>query len=100
MRRHELKDCFEFYESEFREVIRHVPTRWLSLFRALNRILLTWMPLKDYFLSHGERDTEEDSVWTFLKDQESEVAHEDRPTVTELYMYFVHFLWLHFKKRF
>ena len=97
MRRQKLKDCFEFYESEFREVIRHVPTRWLSLFRALDRILLSWMPLKTYFLSRGEEDCPK-YVWTFLKDQVSEVAPEDHPTERELYMYFVHFFMASFQE--
>ena len=97
MRRQELKDCFEFYESEFREVIRHVPTRWLSLFSALDRILLSWMPLKTYFLSREEEECPA-YVWTFLKDQESKVAPMDLPTVTELYMYFVHFFMASFQE--
>ncbi|GFW64737.1 uncharacterized protein TNCV_4450401 [Trichonephila clavipes] len=36
-KREDLKECFDFFESEYREVIRHVPTRWLSLFKALDR---------------------------------------------------------------
>ncbi|GFT18104.1 uncharacterized protein TNCV_182861 [Trichonephila clavipes] len=38
-KREDLKECFDFFESEYREVIRHVPTRWLSLFKALDRML-------------------------------------------------------------
>jgi hypothetical protein len=34
-----LKECFEFCESGFCEVIRHVPTRWLSLFKAVDRVI-------------------------------------------------------------
>ncbi|GFW26083.1 dimer_Tnp_hAT domain-containing protein [Trichonephila clavipes] len=45
-KREDLKECFDFFESEYREVIRHVPTRWLSLFNALDRMLSSWGPLK------------------------------------------------------
>ncbi|GFV50807.1 uncharacterized protein TNCV_4237621 [Trichonephila clavipes] len=38
-KREDLKECFDFFESEYREVIRHVPTRWLSLFKTLDRML-------------------------------------------------------------
>jgi len=96
MRRHELKECFDFFESEFHEVIRHVPTRWLSLFRALDRVLAGWMPLKSYFLSKGENDCSA-YIWGILKEQENELSPEDRPTVFELYMYFVHFMMSEFQ---
>ncbi|GFW07596.1 dimer_Tnp_hAT domain-containing protein [Trichonephila clavipes] len=45
-KREDLKECFDFFESEYREVIRHVPTRWLSSFKALDRMLSSWGPLK------------------------------------------------------
>ncbi|GFT64730.1 dimer_Tnp_hAT domain-containing protein [Trichonephila clavipes] len=45
-KREDLKECFDFFESEYKEVIRHVPTRWLSLFKALDRMLSSWGPLK------------------------------------------------------
>ncbi|GFS59064.1 uncharacterized protein TNCV_69591 [Trichonephila clavipes] len=52
-KREDLKECFDFFESEYREVIRHVPTRWLSLFKALDRMLSSWGPLKRYFIELG-----------------------------------------------
>ncbi|GFW00638.1 uncharacterized protein TNCV_2283841 [Trichonephila clavipes] len=52
-KREDLKECFDFFESEYREVIRHVPTRWLSLFNALDRMLSSWGPLKRYFIERG-----------------------------------------------
>ncbi|GFS73799.1 uncharacterized protein TNCV_1458391 [Trichonephila clavipes] len=45
-KREDLKECFDFFESEYREVIRHVPTRWLSLCKAFDRMLSSWGPLK------------------------------------------------------
>ena len=32
----ELKTCFQEFDSEFQEMIRHVPVRWLSLYEAIN----------------------------------------------------------------
>ncbi|GFW67859.1 uncharacterized protein TNCV_3871891 [Trichonephila clavipes] len=52
-KREDLKECFDFFESEYREVIRHVPTRWFSLFNALDRMLSSWGPLKRYFIERG-----------------------------------------------
>ncbi|GFW42400.1 uncharacterized protein TNCV_239971 [Trichonephila clavipes] len=52
-KREDLKECFDFFESEYREVIRHVPTRWLSLFNALDWMLSSWGPLKRYFIERG-----------------------------------------------
>jgi hypothetical protein len=51
LRRENLKECFDFCQAEFHDVIRHVPTRWLSLFKAVKRLLLSWQPLKAYFLA-------------------------------------------------
>jgi hypothetical protein len=50
-KRETLKDYFEICESDFRKVIRHVPTRWLSLFKAVDRDILSWRPIKSYFLA-------------------------------------------------
>jgi hypothetical protein len=50
-KRKTLKECFEFCESDFREVIMHVPIQWLSLFKAVDRVILSWRPIKSYFLA-------------------------------------------------
>lgn len=88
-KREELKECFNFFESEYREVIRHVPTRWLSLFKALDRVLLSWGPLKWYFLEQGA-DNCPRALWAILSDQEDDIASETTPTYNELYLYFTH----------
>ena len=50
-RRETLKDFHSFVETEYREILRHVPTRWLSLQPCIERILLFWKALSSYFLS-------------------------------------------------
>ncbi|GFV25512.1 uncharacterized protein TNCV_1147821 [Trichonephila clavipes] len=66
-KREDLKECFDFFESEYREVIRHVPTRWLSLFKALDRMLSSWGPLKRYFIERGS-DNCPTALWAILSD--------------------------------
>ncbi|PNF19354.1 hypothetical protein B7P43_G06712 [Cryptotermes secundus] len=42
---------FEFLNLEWTEILRHVPTRWLSLTPAISRLLLNWEAMKSYFSS-------------------------------------------------
>ncbi|GFT30802.1 uncharacterized protein TNCV_759731 [Trichonephila clavipes] len=88
-KREDLKECFDFFESEYKEVIRHVPTRWLSLFKALDRMLSSWGPLKRYFIERGS-DNCPTALWAILSDQENEISGEANPTYNELYLYFTH----------
>ncbi|GFT14475.1 uncharacterized protein TNCV_4004411 [Trichonephila clavipes] len=88
-KREDLKECFDFFESEYREVIRHVPTRWLSLCKALDRMLSSWGPLKRYFIERGS-DNCPTALWAILSDQENEISGEANPTYNELYLYFIH----------
>lgn len=50
-RTEKLKDFFEFCEEEWQELLRSVPTRWLSLVAAAERLLKNFVPVKSYFLS-------------------------------------------------
>ncbi|GFV97767.1 dimer_Tnp_hAT domain-containing protein [Trichonephila clavipes] len=72
-KREDLKECFDFFESEYREVIRHVPTRWLSLYKALDRMLSSWGLLKRYFIERGS-DNCPTALWAILSDQENEIS--------------------------
>lgn len=50
-RRESLKDFCEFCDVEFRDIVRHVTTRWLSLNPAITWLMQTWTALKSYFIS-------------------------------------------------
>lgn len=48
-----LKDFCTFVEVEYSTILRHVPTRFLSFYPAVDKLLLNWPALKSYFLSEG-----------------------------------------------
>ena len=49
-----LKEFCEFCDSNYREIVRYVSVRWLSLEQAVHRILQLYRSLKSYFLSENE----------------------------------------------
>nr|XP_032636485.1 uncharacterized protein LOC116824950 isoform X1 [Chelonoidis abingdonii] len=84
----ELKEFLDFMETEYSEILCHVPTRFLTLFTAVDRLLKNWPALKSYFVSKGE-ETVSCAIWVFLSEQEDTVSDDDI-TLPELYIYFVH----------
>ena len=85
----ELKSCFDFVEIEYKELLRHVPTRWLSLLPALDRLILSWPAIKVYFLQLGEEECSK-FIWDFIKDQEHELNAENELSMNECFLYFIH----------
>ncbi|CAH0562981.1 unnamed protein product [Brassicogethes aeneus] len=61
-----LKEFFDFAHLEYKSILRHVPTRWLSLLPALDRLLLNWPILREYFLNEGKDDCAE-IIWKAFK---------------------------------
>lgn len=50
-RKQSLLLLYQFCDMEYQELLRHVPTRWLSLLPAVNRLYKCFEPIKCYFLS-------------------------------------------------
>lgn len=55
-RKSNLKTFCLFCDVEYHKVVKHVNTRWLSLERAVERILSLFDGLKSYFLSNSESE--------------------------------------------
>lgn len=86
-----LKECFEYLEMDYQKMLRHVTTRWLSLYAALDRLLRSWPAVKKYFLDLGEENCDK-SIWRFIKNQEHGLEDDlsSEILVSETYIYFVH----------
>lgn len=50
-RKNGLSDYCSFCDVEFRQVLKHISTRWLSLESAVSRVLLQYPGLTSYFIS-------------------------------------------------
>jgi hypothetical protein len=47
----------EFYSGEPEKILKHCPTRWLSLLRCVNRYLTQYDGMKSYFLSCADQNS-------------------------------------------
>lgn len=52
-RKCELLDYCTFCDTEYRKVLKHIHTRWLSMELAVDRALRVYPGLHSYFLSEG-----------------------------------------------
>lgn len=90
-----LKECFLFASVEYKNLLRHVPTRWLSLLPALDRLLKCWPAVKHYFLLKGENECRKE-IWEFVSkslthfDNNEEIDECKHEGVSEAYLYFIH----------
>ena len=86
----QLKEFYEFVELEWENILRHVPTRWLSIYPALTRLLEKWPAIKAYFLSLGG-DECDPVIWKFVSNNsDSDNTESDPPSLEEAYLYFYH----------
>ena len=86
-RRESLEEFCEFCDVEFREMLRHVTTRWLSLNPAVSRILQSWTALKSYFISLGEECPKQIRAALKLPSDAEEVNAEESDVV-QVYLLF------------
>lgn len=91
----ELKECFKFLQQDFHNVLRHIPVRWLSLFNAVDRLILNWNAIKSYFIKNGENECDK-IIWKFIGEQKNELS--EQLTLSECYIWFVHHVLSIFQK--
>lgn len=53
-RKNKLAEYAEFCDQDYRQIVKHVSTRWLSLEKSVARTLTQYASLKSYFLSEQE----------------------------------------------
>lgn len=83
-RRESLKEFCQFCDVEFREILRHVTTRWLSLNPAISRLMRFWTALRSYFISLGEECPRQIRALLNL----SEASTEEDADNVEVYLLF------------
>ena len=85
-----LKEFCKFTSVQYKEILRHVPTRWLSLLPAIQRVLECWPALKCYFLSLGKKDCPA-IVWRALCSGGADAADSsDDVTMSECLLLLMH----------
>ena len=52
-RKASLTEFYSFCDVDYRKIVKHVNTRWLSLEQAVTQVLQQFPGLKSYFLSNG-----------------------------------------------
>ena len=91
-RKNALQGYAEFCDQEYRDILKHINVRWLSLERAVERILLQYSSLSGYFLSENAPKSATnsngvESEWGGAKRfKRLEKAFKD--PWTEVYLYF------------
>lgn len=53
-RSNSLKQCYEYTDTEYKKLQKHTPTRWLTLHKALDRIINNLEAIKLYFIGINE----------------------------------------------
>lgn len=82
-----LKDFCEFTNTNYKDILTPVPTRWLSLLPAIQRILESWPALKSYLVSVENEDCPS-IIWAFVCGATD--AENVHGTVAECVLAFMH----------
>ncbi len=83
----ELKSCYEFTENEYSKILKHVPTRWPSLFAAIDRLIINLEAVKLYFTGIKSDDCDEIISNFFF---EYDKNNECNLTLNECFLFFAH----------
>jgi len=68
-----LKEFCGFCDTNYREAVRYISVRWLSLEKAVNRILQLYESLKSYFKSQTESQARFKRLLKYFEDPMTEV---------------------------
>jgi hypothetical protein len=82
-RRQSLIEVYEFCDFEFKEILRHVPTRWLSLLPCIDRVLRSWDALSKYYIDRIKKLPKQIYKAWHLNEDSTEI-----PEKVELYLLF------------
>lgn len=74
-RREDLKEFVLYAELEWQELVKHCPTRWLSIGPAIQKILKFYPALISYFISLGEDCPKQIKKLLFFEEDESEIEY-------------------------
>ena len=55
-RKEEFKEFCGFVNISYKQILKHVETRWLSLIRVIGRVLQLWPAFVSYFHSHPDAE--------------------------------------------
>lgn len=102
LKTNKIKKCFEFAQTEFKELLRHVSTRWLSLMPTIDRLVYSW-PVKYYFLTSKGADNCHRVLWEFISEDcdNTDFSNEEECTkesINECYLFFLQNLLPEFSK--
>ena len=91
-RKNALQGYAKFCDQEYRDILKHINVRWLSLERAIERILLQYSSLSAYFLSENAPKSATDSngvesEWGGAK-RFKRLENAFKDPMTEAYLYF------------
>jgi hypothetical protein len=80
-----LKTVYEFTETNYLTLLKHVPTRWLTLYKAIDRLITNLEPIKLYFCGVDLGDCPlviSEFIW--------EESSNNKMSLSELFLHFSH----------
>lgn len=88
LRREDLKEFVEYAQLHWVELVKHVPTRWLSLGPAIDKVLLVYPALMSYFLASSDSCSKSLQNLLFLDDFGEEQMPNTEFSKMALYLHF------------
>lgn len=86
LRTHRFNELQELYGEEPSKILKHGPTRWLSVGRCLDRVLLKWDILKDFFKAELKEE-----LSAFARSKVEKILETLRSRSTCLYLMFLRY---------